>query len=115
MEPIMSAEDIRAIDETDGYLYYPSPLFEGTGIPHPHARSHLNVHNQRDAHGVTYQHHGPGPKIKQEPGYGGYNLPSLTAGTPGESMGRNFGRFEGLTSSKGYYPTVFTNSELHSI
>ena len=48
MEPIMSAEDIRAIDETDGYLYYPSPIYEGTGISLPHVRPHLNVHPQRD-------------------------------------------------------------------
>lgn len=112
MEPIMSAEDIRAIDETDGYLYYPSPIYEGTGISLPHVRPHLNVHPQRD----QYQHHGAGPKIKQEPGYSGYSLPSLTAGPPADSLGRHFGRFEGLPSSRGYYPTVFTNSaELHTL
>jgi meiosis-specific transcription factor NDT80 len=52
MEPIMSAEEIRAIDETEGYLYYPAPIYEGTGISLPHVRPHLNV---RDTHGVTYQ------------------------------------------------------------
>jgi meiosis-specific transcription factor NDT80 len=112
MEPIMSAEDIRAIDETDGYLYYPSPIYEGTGISLPHVRPHLNVHPQRE----QYQHHGASLKIKQEPGYSGYSLPSLTAGPPADSLGRHFGRFEGLPSSRGYYPTVFTNSaELHTL
>jgi meiosis-specific transcription factor NDT80 len=113
MEPIMSAEEIRAIDETDGYLYYPSPIFEGTGISLPHVRSHLNVHAQREPHGANHPHHSAGVRIKQEPGYAGYSLPSLTAGTPSESLGRHFGRFEGLPSSKGYYPTVFTNTEHH--
>jgi meiosis-specific transcription factor NDT80 len=110
MEPIMSAEEIKAIDESEGYLYYPSPIYEGTGITLPHVRSHFSSIGHRDDrnHGVTYQLPNPGPKIKQEPGsYSGYSLPSLTAGPPADSIGRHFGRFEGLPSSRGVYPTVF--------
>lgn len=110
MDPIMSAEEIKAIEDTDGYLYYPSPIYEGTGISLPHVRPHLNV---RDTHGVTYPI--SSSKIKQEPGYSGYSLPSLTAGGQANSLGRHFGRFEGLPSSRGFYPTVFTNSELGSL
>jgi meiosis-specific transcription factor NDT80 len=111
MEPIMSAEEIRAIDETEGYLYYPAPIYEGTGISLPHVRPHLNV---RDTHGVTYQLSGAGPKIKQEPGYGQYTLPSLTSGGQADNLGRHFSRFEGLPSSRGFYPTVF-QSELGTL
>ena len=116
MEPIMSAEEIRAIDESEGYLYYPSPLFEGTEMSLPHVRSHLNTLAPRDDRTVVYQLPNPGPKIKQElGGYSGYSLPSLTAGPPADSIGRNFGRFEGLPSSRGLYPTVFTQAQLGSL
>ncbi len=113
----MSNEEIRAIEESDGYLYYPSPIYEGTGYSLPHARSHLGALTHRDdrTHGSMYQHPNM-PKIKQEPGnYSGFSLPSLTAGAPADNLGRHFGRFEGLPSSRGYYPTVFTNSEVNSL
>jgi hypothetical protein len=106
MEPIMSAEDIKSIDDTDGYLYYPSPLYEGTGISLPHVRTHLSSINQSHDrnHGMGFQLPNPGPKIKQEPGnYGGYNLPSLMAGNPAD---RHLGRFEGLPSSRGFYTVL---------
>lgn len=118
MEPIMSAEEIKAIDETEGYLYYPSPIYEGTGISLPHVRTHLtplNPTHDRN-HNMGFQLPNPSQKIKQEPGgYGSYNLPSLTAGPTADTLGRHFGRFDGLPSSRGFYPTVFANTELGTL
>lgn len=114
MEPIMSNEEIRAIEESDGYFYYPSPIYEGTGYSLAQ-RSHLGALAHRDNRtlGSAYEHSGM-PKIKQEPGtYSGFSLPSLTSGVPADNLGRHFGRFEGLPTSRGYYPTVFTNSEVN--
>lgn len=105
MEPIMSSEEVKAIDETEGYLYYPAPLFEGSA---PHSRYGDNAYTLPNL---------TGPKIKQEfsgHGHHTYNLPSLTSGAPLDSLGRQCGRFEGLPSSRGYYPTVFTHHEVNT-
>ena len=117
MDPIMSSEEVKAIDESDGYLYYPAPLFEGTGVGISHPRSHnISPFNRDDRAGPAYQLPNPGPKIKQEFGHshGGYSLPSLTANAPVDSFGRHCGRFEGLSTSRGYFPTVYPHSEVNT-
>jgi meiosis-specific transcription factor NDT80 len=124
MEPIMPAEEIKVIEEHDGYLYYPSTLYEGTTLPNlpntlPTVRSQTD-HDDRTQHGSPYQLPNPGLFIKQEhqeqrPGsLSGFSLPSLTQGQylSGVMMP---GRFQGVNSSKDYFPRAFPNQELQTM
>jgi meiosis-specific transcription factor NDT80 len=114
-EPIMPAEDDKSYQDLDGYYYYPHSMHEGSvgsGLrsqalppyqPHRDDRGHLSMAN--------YGSHNPS-RVKQE--FSGYSLPSLSAG-PLDQFGRNCGRFEGVPTSRGYYPTApFVHSEINS-
>ncbi|TAQ86416.1 hypothetical protein B7494_g5266 [Chlorociboria aeruginascens] len=94
MEPTLSAEEAKSIEESPCYLYYPGPIYEG--------------------HESRYQlpslpEYVPG-KIKQEFG-SGYVLPSLSS--THEGFGRQCGRWEGVQESKGYFPTTVLQQELN--
>lgn len=123
MEPIMSTEEGKAIDEYHGYQYFPSPLYEGhvSNTRAPGLASFSNSSYREDRGSgfhlpeVSAYTHGNGmPKIKQEyNSNSGLSLPSLTSGLGPPDMGRFFGRFEGASSSRGYYPvTMFPQSEV---
>jgi len=118
VEPIMSSEEAKAIDEIEGYQYYPSVLNEGhMADGRAHGFSIMSPYRD-DRGGHPPQLPGVGdytqgevePRIKQE--YpSGPSLPSLTGG-PLDSIGRRCGRFEGTPTSRGYYPMIFQHSEV---
>jgi meiosis-specific transcription factor NDT80 len=95
MEPTLSTEEARDIEESPGYLYYPGAIFEGQ-----EARHHLPSMSE-------YTH----TKVKQEYGTTGYILPSLSSTQDG--LGRHCGRFEGTLESRGYFPTALIQQEMH--
>ena len=92
MEPTMSAEEAKSIEEAPGYLYYAAPIWEGTESRYlPSVSEYSN-------------------KIKQEYS-SGYTLPSLINNQ--EGFGRQCGRWDGVPESKGYFPTALIQQELN--
>ncbi|KAF7921481.1 uncharacterized protein EAE97_011270 [Botrytis byssoidea] len=95
MEPTLSAEEAKSIEDAPCYMYYPTPIWEGA-----EPRNQL----------PSLPEYVPG-KIKQEYNTGGYSLPSIS-GTQ-DSLGRHCGRWEGVPESKGYFPTMALAQELN--
>ncbi|CAG8980220.1 hypothetical protein HYALB_00012910 [Hymenoscyphus albidus] len=94
MEPVLSAEEAKGIEESPGYLYYPGAIYEGH-----EARYQLPSMSEYS-------------KVKQEYGNsGGYVLPSIASTQ--EGLGRHCGRWEGTAESKGYFPTALIQQELN--
>lgn len=121
VEPIMSGEEAKAIDEAEGYQYYPSVLNEGhLANTRTHTYSSMPSSSRYDdrANGGPYQLPSVGeygsqsPRIKQEYG-GGLSLPSLHSTGPSDAYGRNCGRFEGHPTSRGFYPII--NYQNHEV
>lgn len=135
--PVLSAEDSSAIQEFDGYRYYPSPLYEppvngGTGRPQlPPVRSspfkseiesHTSHHDSAfvpfsNSAGAGHANPDSSRSVKTEnhdnssTGLAGLPYPNAsrlwtlnsTGGSP--FGGRGCGRFQGVDTSCGYYPT----------
>ena len=97
MEPVLSAEEAKSIEESPGYLYYPGAIYEGS---HQEARYQLPSMSEYTT-----------SKIKQEYNSGGYVLPSLASTQ--DSLSRHCGRWEGTAESKGYFPTALIQQELN--
>ncbi|KAH8654012.1 NDT80/PhoG like DNA-binding family protein-like protein [Tricladium varicosporioides] len=95
MEPVLSAEEAKSIEESPCYLYYPGAIYEGQ-----EARYQLPSMSEYNS-----------SKVKTEYNSGGYHLPSLTGAH--DSLGRHCGRWEGTTESKGYFPTALVQQELN--
>lgn len=95
MEPTLSAEDAKSIEEAPCYMYYPGPIYEG--------------HESRFSLPSVSEY--AGSKVKQEFGGPGYVLPSLASST--QELGRHCGRWEGAPESKGYFPTALIQQELN--
>ncbi|KAE9363132.1 NDT80/PhoG like DNA-binding family protein-like protein [Stipitochalara longipes BDJ] len=91
MEPTLSAEEAKSIEESPCYLYYPGAIYEGG-----EQRYQLPSVNEYTT-----------SKIKSEfvgSGGSGYVLPSLSGVDGG--LGRHCGRWEGVPESKGYFPAL---------
>lgn len=83
---IVDDEDSKPIENGDGYQYYPHPIYE-------------NISTKMESHGLPQ----PDRRIKEEyPVSGPSVLPSTWA------VG-GCGRFQGLESSRGFYPDVHTH------
>jgi len=95
MEPTLSAEEAKSIEEAPCYLYYPGAIYEGH-----EARYQLPSVSE---HATS--------KIKQEYNASGYVLPSLASTQ--DASGRHCGRWEGTTESKGWFPTALIQQELN--
>jgi meiosis-specific transcription factor NDT80 len=98
IEPTMSADDARSIDESPCYLYYPAAIYEGqeTRYQLPSVTDYTAA------------------KVKQEYGSrvgAGYMLPSIASTS--ESLGRHCGRWVGTVDSKGYFPATLLQQELN--
>ncbi|KAJ9136470.1 NDT80/PhoG like DNA-binding family protein [Pleurostoma richardsiae] len=101
-EPMLSADDTRTISETKDYEYLPTPIYEGQD---PRNTVEMFSH-QRSDHQTTLPHMATGVDLtsKVKPDYDAA-LPSLSY--PGNSyLARGCGRFEGKSTSGGYYPVV---------
>jgi meiosis-specific transcription factor NDT80 len=107
MEPMLSAEEEKDINETKGYQYYPTPIYEGE----QDSRNPVEVfhHHQKMDHETT-THHQPTShqmdmatnKVKAE-----YDSGMSNVWYPGSSYySQRCGRFEGKSSSTGYYPSM---------
>jgi len=95
MEPTLSAEEAKSIEEAPCYMYYPGPIYEG----------HEGRFTLPSVSEYTTS------KIKQEfTSPGGYVLPSLAST---QDLGRQCGRWEGTAESKGYFPTALIQQELN--
>ncbi|KAL3428459.1 ndt80 like dna-binding family protein [Phlyctema vagabunda] len=92
MEPTLSAEDSRAIEETPGYLYYPATIMEGQ-------ESRFQLPRALEE-----------PRIKQEYMSSGFILPSLTSSHDG--FPRHCGRWEGVTGTSAYFPSTTLQHEM---
>jgi meiosis-specific transcription factor NDT80 len=102
MEPTLSAEEAKSIEESPCYLYYPGAIYEG-------GEQRFTLPSVGHGEYTT-------SKIKSEyiggqGGGGGYVLPSLSG--MGDGLGRHCGRWEGLTESKGYFPALVAEAGMH--
>jgi meiosis-specific transcription factor NDT80 len=98
MDSTMSAEEARSIDDAPCYMYYPAPIYEG----HEPRYQLPSVSEYTPA------------KVKHEFGNGvspGYVLPSIASAQ--EGLGRQCGRWEGTTESKGYFPPALLQQEMN--
>jgi meiosis-specific transcription factor NDT80 len=93
MEPTLSAEEAKSIEESPCYLYYPGAIYEGH-------ESRYQLPSVSNVGEYTTS------KIKSEyvGGGSGYVLPSLS-GVDG-SLARHCGRWDGVPESKGYFPAL---------
>ncbi|TVY83072.1 Meiosis-specific transcription factor NDT80 [Lachnellula suecica] len=96
MEPVLSAEEAKSIEESPGYMYYPAAMYEGS-----HQEPRYQLPSMAD--------YAPS-KVKQEYG-SGYVLPSLAS--THDNLSRHCGRWEGTAESKGYFPTTLIQQELN--
>jgi len=100
MEPTLSAEEAKSIEEAPCYMYYPGAIYEG----------HESRFNLPSVSEYT------APKIKSEYNGGGgggggqYVLPSLAST---QDFGGRCGRWEGTAESKGYFPTALIQQEMN--
>ena len=122
-EPILTAEEEHAIQNTEGYQYYPSTLLEALGTNGP-ARPVLSslLHSQPE-NSYGYKTSTPdgirapgagvdqGPVVKEEHLNRSASSDHSQYGRPGgseqakNSIGiRGCGRFQGVSTSKGFYP-----------
>ncbi|KAE8450467.1 hypothetical protein EG329_006197 [Mollisiaceae sp. DMI_Dod_QoI] len=96
MEPTLSAEEAKGIEESPCYLYYPGAIYEGHEDRFPQLPSMSSYTTS---------------KVKSEYSSGGYVLPSLSSTQ--DMLGRHCGRWEGTLESKGYFPTALMQQELN--
>jgi meiosis-specific transcription factor NDT80 len=95
IEPTLSAEEAKSIEEAPCYLYYPGAIDEG----------HEASYHLPSAPSVSSSEYTTS-KIKSEfVGGSGYVLPSLSD-VDGGGLGRHCGRWEGVPENKGYFPAL---------
>ncbi|KAI2623517.1 p53-like transcription factor [Hypomontagnella submonticulosa] len=105
IEPIIPAEEAKAIDNTKEYQYYPAPIYEGTD-----SRQGIEMFSHRsEAENLmppgTAAVDSSSSKVKHE--YDG-PLPSIVYNPGNAYYPRSCSRFEGKPTSAGYYPTMPT-------
>lgn len=112
MEPIISAEEVKAITEHKGYQYYPATIYEGD---HHHRSHQVELFNHRPRHDTSengtngslnsgYDH----AKVKPELENGG--LPSIFYQPNPYYECTPSSRFDGKSTSAGHYPTLIPPS-----
>ncbi|KAG9243446.1 NDT80/PhoG like DNA-binding family protein-like protein [Calycina marina] len=97
MEPTLSAEEAKCIEENPGYMYFPGAIYEG----------HESRYNLPSVSEYTTA------KLKHEYSNcssGQHALPSLASTQ--EFSGR-CGRWEGVPESKGYFPNALVQQEMN--
>ncbi|KAK4157337.1 p53-like transcription factor [Chaetomidium leptoderma] len=113
MEPMISAEEVKAITDTKGYQYYPTTIYEGEQDPRhhhqqqqvemfSHARHDVSESGTTNSMSTTFDP----TKVKSEMENG---LPSLLY-HGGPYYTPRCGRFEGKATSSGQYPTLIPPS-----
>ncbi|KAI1324177.1 p53-like transcription factor [Xylariaceae sp. FL0255] len=100
MEPIIPSEEDKAINNTKEYQYYPGTIYESVN-----ARQGIDMYFHRtepDTMMTSTTSAGDPSKVKHEYEH---SLPSILYQPGGAYYSRSCGRFEGKTTSAGYYPT----------
>ncbi|KAJ4294847.1 hypothetical protein N0V88_005084 [Collariella sp. IMI 366227] len=108
MEPMMSAEDVKAMTDSKGYQYYPATLYEGGQDARHHQQVELFSHGRHDVSdggpaGSMNSTLDP-TKVKSEMDN---PLPSIFY-QGGPYYSQRCGRFEGKATSSGQYPTMIS-------
>lgn len=98
MEPTLSAEEAKSIEEAPCYMYYPGPIYEGH-----ESRFNLPSVSEYTSTKIKSEFNGGG-------GGGQYVLPSLAST---QDFGGRCGRWEGAAESKGYFPTALIQQEMN--
>jgi len=116
MEPMISAEEVKAITDPKGYQYYPATIYEGEQDPRQQQQHHQHHHHHQQvelfSHNARHDVSESGAansmsaafdptKVKSEMENG---LPSLFY--HGGPYYQRCGRFEGKATSNGQYPTL---------
>lgn len=108
MEPTLSHEEAKGIDETKAYQYYPTPIYEGE-------------HDQRNPVEVFQHRHRSEPESIVHPTTSGLDHSSKVKSEYDGTLPNAFyptssfysqrcGRFEGKASTAGYYPAMLPPS-----
>lgn len=122
LEPTLSQDEAKGIEDSPCYLYYPGTIYEnqgpgpqeggaggrGGGFTLPSVGEYATNRVKGDSFG------GGGGGV----GGGGYVLPSLqTTGAEhqaaGAGYGRGCGRWEGVESSRGFFPSGLVQQEMN--
>lgn len=106
MEPVLSAEEDKKLHETKGYQYYPTPIYEGEhDTRNPVEVFHHNSSSKMDTDNTHQQHHSTSHQLEKVKGE--YESGVSNVWYPGGSYyAQNCGRFEGKSSSSGFYPSM---------
>lgn len=100
MEPILSSEESKNIHEPEKYQYYPTAIIE----PHHDPRQPIEMFHHPTSRSQDGSMRGLGT---------GFDLPSkLYPGSLFSDKPMGSGRFEGKTSSSGYYPMMMPPSSV---
>ncbi|KAK8051295.1 hypothetical protein PG993_002680 [Apiospora rasikravindrae] len=110
MEPVMSVEDVKALESSKDYQYYPTPIYEGNDT-----RQGIEMFTHRtDSEPVVTSMADTmelsASRLKHEHDS---TLPSLFYPNPStaySNMSRGCNRFEGKPTSAGYYPQMLPQS-----
>ncbi|KAI1384879.1 p53-like transcription factor [Hypoxylon trugodes] len=104
MEPVIPTEEAKAIDNTKDYQYYPATIYEGTD-----SRQGVEMFSHRSEQEslipASAAMDSTSTKVKHE--YEN-SLPSLFYNAGSAYYPRSCSRFEGKSTSAGYYPTMPT-------
>ncbi|KAI1381928.1 p53-like transcription factor [Hypoxylon crocopeplum] len=104
-EPIIPAEEAKAIDTTKEYQYYPATIYEGADSRHGVEMFSHRGEPEHLMHSAAANIDSTASKVKHE--YDG-PLPSLFYNPGNAYYPRSCSRFEGKPTSAGYYPTMPT-------
>ncbi|PBP18427.1 NDT80/PhoG like DNA-binding family protein-like protein [Diplocarpon rosae] len=96
MEPTLSHEEVKSIEESPSYLYYPGAMYESQESRYtlPSVSEHTTS------------------RTKHEYSGGGYVLPSLTS-TADAGYVRSCGRWDGGDGGRGFFPHAMVPQEMH--
>ncbi|CAK7235194.1 meiosis-specific transcription factor ndt80 [Sporothrix bragantina] len=105
--PVMTTDEVKNITEPREYQYYPTPICDGTQEPRHPVDLYSHAH-QRGDHDTALPHMSTSAMdTARAKGDGTHHSPSFY---PGEHFYPNrCGRYEGKSSSSGYYPSLVTS------
>lgn len=107
MEPILSAEEEKEIHETKGYQYYPTPIYEGEQDARNPVEVFHHTSKMETENTTQQQHHHHSTSHQMEKVKGEYESGISNVWYLGSSYyPQRCGRFEGKSSSAGYYPSM---------
>lgn len=104
LEPMLSSEEAKGIDDPHCYLYYPSPLWEGADGQHTPSSS-------RQLPSILLESASASARVKSDlPHAKDYSLPSLAFNT----QARTCGRWEGHHDSKSFFGPAMVHHEMNA-